>query len=421
MAAIESKESKRLPGLTARQFFPILSKGEKAQLHYLDTAASAQKPAAVIDRITAYLSHEHANIHRGAYSLSANATKAYDNSKLRLARFLGADSEREIIFTKGTTESINLVAHSLENYFSRGDNILISLIEHHSNIVPWQMLARRKGLNLSFCNISPSAEFDLDDYKKKVEELKPKLVAMTHVANSFGTLFPVDKIVDVAHKAGALVLVDAAQSVQHCELDCSRIGADFLAFSGHKFYGPTGIGVLYANSKVHHLMEPFQGGGDMISSVAVEGSAWADFPQRMEAGTPPIAEAIALESAVDFVEGFGLKAIADYEHSLFVKAWELLSKEEGVELYGPATRHGAESGCQVSIISFNLKGVHAHDLSTIADNFNVQIRAGHHCAMPALKHLGIASSARASIGLYSDISDFEALIDAIRAARKMFR
>lgn len=404
-------------GLDIRQHFPIFSTGE---LHYLDSAASTQKPRAVIDRISRYLSFEHANIHRGAYRLSAEATENYDQSKRKVAGFLGAPDERSIIFTKGTTEAVNLAAQSFQDNLSEGDVILLTLLEHHSNIVPWQLLAARKKLKIVFADITDNAELDHEDFYRKLEQYKPKLAAFTAVANSFGSCTDLRQVISESKRAGARTFVDAAQAVQHLKLNVAELQPDFLAFSGHKLYGPTGIGALYVNPEIWNLLIPYQGGGDMISNVTVDGSEWAEFPQKFEAGTPPIAEAIALGTAIDFISAVGLEKIRDFEHKLFCRAWELLSSVKGVRLYGPAVKCGPENAPQCSIISFNLEGVHAHDLSTVADSFGVQIRAGHHCAIPALKRLDIPSSARASIGVYSDISDFEALAKAIEKARSLF-
>jgi cysteine desulfurase / selenocysteine lyase len=401
-----------------RTQFPLFS-GENTVPHYLDSAASAQKPAVVIERLSNFLKYEHANIHRGAYALSANATDNYEKAREGVAKFISANAS-SIIFTKGTTESINLVSYALQRSLKKDDKILVSLIEHHSNIVPWQLLKQRIGVDVVFSDITDDAELDLIKYKKNLLEYKPKIVAICQVANSFGTVMPLEEIIFEAHKVGALVLVDAAQSIQHKAIDVKKLDADFLVFSGHKIYGPTGIGVLYVKPGIEERLEPFQGGGDMISNVSIEGSTWAEFPQKFEAGTPPIAEAIALGSAVDFVSSVGLSAIEQHERELFIQAWELLSKEEGVVLYGAAKKHGTSSGKQVSIIPFNVTGIHPHDVSTIVDSLNVQIRAGHHCAMPALKRLGLESSARASIGMYNQIEDFQVLVEGIRKAKKMF-
>ncbi len=403
-------------GRALRGEFPVFRPEERHRA-YLDTAASSQKPRCVIERLSTYLSFEHANIHRGAYALSAHATELYDQARGKVGNFLGAKNPRSIIFTRGTTESINLVAHAFERFFAAGDTILLSLLEHHSNIVPWQLLAQRKGLQLAFVDVLPSGELNRDDLSKKLKTLKPKLLAITHISNALGTVVPVAEIIAEAHEQGCKVLVDAAQSVAHYNLRVEELDADFLAFSGHKLYGPTGIGVLYGKLKLLSEMDPFLGGGDMIRSVAVTGSTWAEPPERFEAGTPPIAEAIALGTAIDFISELGLGRIKEHEDVLTQQAFERLSHEPGVTLYGPMTV-GRD---QASIISFNVKGVHAHDFSTVADSFNVQLRAGHHCAMPLLQHLKIGTSARISFGVYSCKEDIDPLLDAIRHAQKMFQ
>jgi cysteine desulfurase/selenocysteine lyase len=405
------------PGSDIRAAFPLFGRKKS---HYLDSAASTQKPAAVIERISNYLSYEHANIHRGAYSLSADATDNYDEAKIKIAKYIGAENEKSLIYTRGTTEGVNLIANAYEDNFEEGDFILLTLLEHHSNIVPWQLLAKRKKLNLIYADITEHAELDVNDFLRKLKDHKPKLVSFTHVANSFGTVFPIEELTDEAKKVGAKVFIDAAQSVQHKKLNVSKLEVDFLAFSGHKIYGPTGIGILYVKPGNEEFLKPYQSGGDMISNVTIGGSEWAAFPQKFEAGTPAIAEAIALGTAIDFISEVGLEKIIAHENKLFAEAFELLSKQTDLTLYGPAVKHGASSGNQASIISFNLKGVHAHDLSTVADTFNVQIRAGHHCAIPALNRLKIPSSARASIGMYSCIEDFEILVEAAKKAKTMF-
>lgn len=401
------------PGAEARAHFPIF---EDRKLAYLDTAASSQKPRSVIERMSEYLSREHANIHRGAYRLSAESTERYELARRRVAAFLRAPSPECVVFTRGTTEAINLVARSCERWFEPGDTILLSLLEHHSNIVPWQLLAERRGLKLEFVEISDHAVLDLQDLASKLESRRPKLVALTALSNAFGSITPLGECVRLARSHGARILVDAAQAAPHSRIDVAALDLDFLAFSGHKLYGPTGIGALYA--KLEHLqrMEPFHGGGDMIRSVDVTGSTWAEPPQKFEAGTPAIAEAIALGSAIDFVEGVGLEKIAAHEHALFEKAKALLQAEPGVTIYGPC-RAGVE---QASILAFNVEGVHPHDLATVGDTHGVCFRAGHHCAMPALKRLGLQSTARVSFGVYSLEEEIAPLLETIRKARKLF-
>ena len=405
------------PGLAARAEFPIFSLHHDKPLAYLDTAASSQKPAAVIDRLTVYLGTENANIHRGAYALSARATEHYEEVRRKAAAFLGAESERCIVFTRGSTEGINLVSRAFEGYFEPGDAVLLTLLEHHSNIVPWQLLAQRRGLKVVFADIHDNGLLNMQDFRRKLLASKAKLVAVTQLANSLGVVTPLSEIIELSHQHGAKVLVDAAQSAAHMSVSVQALNCDFLVFSGHKIYGPTGCGVLYAKEELLSRMEPFQGGGEMIERVTVDGSSWAPYPRKFEAGTPAIAEVIALGTALDFVSAVGLSRIAEHERSLTEHAWERLKGENDVELYGP----GPQNGLQSAIVSFNLKGVHGHDLATIADEkFNVQFRSGHHCAQPALKRLGLNSSARISFGIYSDIQDLDALLAALRHARKIF-
>lgn len=404
-----------LVGDALRPYFPIFS-NQTQRFSYLDTAASSQKPQDVIDRISNYLAYEHANVRRGAYSLSSQASQNMDEARSKIAHFIGAASAKEVIFTRGTTESINLLAHALEEWFTPGDVVLLTVLEHHSNIVPWQMLAKRRGLTLQFVDCDQHAQLDMADLEAKLERYRPKLLGITHVANSFGSVTALDQVLDLAHAVGALVFVDAAQSVAHKRLQVAQRGIDFLAFSGHKLYGPTGIGALFVRTEHYPKMQPFMGGGDMIAQVALAESSWAEPPQKFEAGTPSIAEAIAFGTAIDFVEQVGIETIAKHESALFAEALDRLRSENGVTVYGPALIDGA----QESIIAFNLAGVHPHDLASIADSRNVQFRAGHHCAMPALHRLGLPATVRVSFGMYSDRGDIEALLAAIAEGRKIF-
>lgn len=401
-------------GLKIRKYFPIYA-NTPSGLCYLDTAASSQKPSVVIDRVMHYYSNEYANIHRGAYRLSAESTELYEAARRKVSSFINAPSERSIIFTKNATESINLVANAYGNLLHEGDTVLLTQLEHHSNIVPWQLLSGRKKINIQFVKINHDATIDIKDLGSKLQTFKPKLLAITAHSNAFGVVTPLDKIMTMAADSGTKVLVDASQGVVHGGIDISLLNPDFLVFTGHKLYGPTGVGVLYGKLALLEEMNPFLGGGDMIEQVTMECSTWAEVPRRFEAGTPAIAEVIGLSAAIEFVESIGVSKIKKFEQELFAQALELLLKEDGVTLYGPCN-----PDVHSSIISLNVNGVHPHDLSTIADSFNVQIRSGHHCAMPAMRALGLHGTARASIGLYSDISDFERLIEAIRRAKKLF-
>ena len=411
-----------MPGGPIRALFPIFGfhrPGDPRSdrpLSYLDTAASSQKPVSVIERMDHYLRYEHANIHRGAYALSAEATLNYDAARVRVAKFLNVPASHDVIFTRGTTESINLVAYAGEGMFAAGDTVLLSILEHHSNIVPWQLLQRRRGIKIVFSDVDKNGVFNLDDFKQKLKSERPKFVSVTAVSNALGTVVPIKEVVAAAKNAGAMVLVDAAQAVPHGGVDVAALEADFVAFSGHKLYGPTGIGVLCGRRSLLEKFEPFMGGGDMIRTVATTGSTWAASPQKFEAGTPAIAEAIGLATALDFVDTVGAARIQAHEKRMFDYGWALLGKEAGVTRYGPAVGGGA----QQTVLSFNVEGVHPHDFATIADELNVQVRAGHHCAMPLLERLGLPATVRASIGVYTTEADFDALVEAVQRARKMF-
>ncbi len=398
-----------------RQQFPIFS-NQGDNLAYLDTAASAQKPKIVTDTLQNFYLREYANIHRGAYLLSASATLKYEESREKIAKFLNAVSAKEIIFTRNATEGINLVASSITQQCSTGDTILLTELEHHSNIVPWQIQAKRNGLEIQYAKINPEAQIDLADFKLKVQKFKPKICSFTMQSNAFGTITPYLEMIKIAKLSGALVLLDVCQAVLHGPIDVQNLDVDFLVFSGHKIYGPTGIGVLYGKSEHLNRFEPYQGGGDMISSVSLAGSTWAEIPAKFEAGTPAIAEAIGLGAAINFVEEVGWDTIEQNDRQLFLNATNLLNNFVGVEVYGLK-----DSQITSSILAFNLVGVHPHDLASICDQFNVQIRAGYHCAMPALEALGLHSTARISFGIYSQESDLLQLEKALWHAKKLFK
>jgi cysteine desulfurase/selenocysteine lyase len=402
-------------GAALRKEFPVFS-AHGHEMAYLDTAASAQKPQSVIDRLSKYLAIEHANIHRGAYKLSANATEMYDQARGKVASFVGAKSVDEIVFVRGATEAVNLVAYGIQHRIRPGDVILVTLLEHHSNFVPWQMLASRTGARVEYVEITDQGALDLADLRAKLNEFRPKLLAVTSVSNALGTIVPLKDVIAAAHEVGTEVLVDGAQGILHLDLDVAALDIDYLVASGHKMYGPTGIGFLYGKKKLLDAMHPFQGGGDMIAYVAVEGSSWAEVPRRFEAGTPAIGEAIALGTAIEFIQSLGRTQLRAYEDKIFDYGFDLLAREPHVKVYGPRNSGGE----QVSILSFTVDGVHPHDISTILDSYNVQIRAGHHCAMPLLKRLGVQATARASIGAYSTKEDFDRLVVGIREGRKIF-
>jgi cysteine desulfurase/selenocysteine lyase len=402
------------PGLMARALFPFFVEGPGGA--YLDSAATSQKPKAVLDALHHVLVHTNANVHRGAYKLSAVASERYDAARCAIAGYIGAKSERSIVFVRGATEGINAVAYGLEGLFQPGDVILLTLLEHHSNIVPWQMLAKRRGLRIEFVDITPDGRLDLVDFKNKITVLKPKLFSVTQLANSLGTVTPIEELVSFAQKHGARVLVDGAQGAAHLGVDVAALGCDFYVFSGHKIYGPTGIGVLYGKPERLAEMQPFQGGGDMISYVSVEGHGLAEVPQRFEAGTPAFPEAIALGAAIDFLQKFNRSELRSHEGALVQEALALLRDEPGVTLYGPATTGGE----QAAVVSFGIDCVHPHDFATIADTHNLQVRAGNHCAMPTLRRLGVQATVRISFGVYSSSEDLLAVKAAIREARAMF-
>lgn len=397
-------------GRAIRAAFPIFG-GERPPA-YLDTAATCQRPQVVIDRLQQFLSFENANIHRGAYALSATATESYESARGVVAGFFGVSAET-IVFVRGTTEGINLVASALD--FRPGEVILSTVLEHHSNIVPWQLAAQRTGATTLFVDLCDDGQLDLDDVEQKLEEHRPRLLAVTMMSNAFGTTVDIAPLVRLAHQHDTLVLVDIAQAAAHQPLNLRALGVDFAVCSGHKLYGPTGIGALYVRPDRYDLLRPYQGGGGMIRTVSLEGATWAEPPHRFEAGTPAIAEAVAFATAVELLQSIGMAQIARHEEHLTRIAEQTLRAIPGVTLHGPGSAHG-----QRSIFSFSLDGVHPHDLATIADGHGVQLRAGHHCAMPALRRLGLPATARASLGIYSDVDHIERLAQALEDAKRIF-
>ena len=397
--------------LQVRDQFPIFA--ANPGLVYLDSAATSQKPQRVIDRLARFYAEENSNIHRGVYALSAEATAMYDEARERVARFIGAALPREVIFTRGTTESINLVAQSWgRSAVKAGDEILVTEMEHHSNWVPWQMLADATGATLRMAPVTEAGELDLDRMARLITP-RTRLVAVTHLSNVLGTINPVRAIADLAHAAGALVLVDGAQSVAHGTVDVLKLGCDFFAFSGHKLYGPTGVGVLYGRESLLQQMPPWQGGGGMIETVALDGITWADIPMKFEAGTPAVADAVGLGEAIAFVESIGAEAIVAHEAELLALATGRLAAIPGVRLIGTAAH-------RASVISFMLEGVHPHDLGTVLDEGGIAIRAGHHCAQPLMRRFGLPATARASFSMYNTPDDVEALGSGIERARALF-
>jgi cysteine desulfurase/selenocysteine lyase len=398
-----------------RADFPILSRPVKGKkLTYLDSTASAMKPNQVIDEESRVYREEYANIHRGVYTLSARATEAHDAARRKVQAFINAKHAREVIFTGGTTGSINLVASSFgRKFLQAGDEILITGLEHHSNIVPWQFLVEEKGVVLKVVPVEQDGSISLD---KVAELLSPRtrIVAVAHISNVLGTVLPVEEIIRLAHDAGAKVLVDGAQAVMHKTVDVQALDVDFYAFSGHKLYGPTGIGVLYGKEALLNAMPPYQGGGDMIASVSFEKTTYAPLPAKFEAGTPAIVQAIGLGAAIDYVQSIGLDRIAAHEHELLDYATTRLNQMEGLRIVGTAPGKAA-------VLSFVLDYAHPHDIAQIFDSCGVAVRAGHHCAQPLMAHFGIPATARASFGMYNNRADVDALVAAIGKVEEMFK
>jgi len=405
----------RAPLLDLAAEFPILSQplvGGR-RLAYLDNAATTQKPAVVIDTEMDFYRRSNANIHRGVHWLSQHATDLYEAGRERVRGLLNAAHAEEVVFTRGTTEAINLVAQSwgCANLKS-GDEILLTTLEHHSNIVPWQLLAAQTGAVIKVVPVTDSGELEPGAFARMLGP-RTRLVGVAHVSNALGTVNPVAEMIRQAHDAGALVLVDGAQAVAHQPVDVQALGSDFYAFSGHKLYGPTGIGVLHARRDLLAAMPPWQGGGDMIHTVSFDGSTWAPPPQRFEAGTPNIAGVVGLAAAIDYVQRIGLARIAAHEQALLAQATGAMQDMPGVTLIGTAADKAA-------IVSFVVDGIHPHDLGTILDSEGIAIRAGHHCAMPLMTRLGLPGTARASFALYNSTQDVEALVAAIRKAQTLF-
>ncbi|WP_240704860.1 cysteine desulfurase [Croceicoccus sediminis] len=379
--------------------------------HYLDTAATAQKPQAVVDAMADALGRDYATVHRGVYSRSAEMTLGYEAARRKVAGLVGG-AEDEIVFTRGATEAINLVAATWgAANLKAGDRVLLSVLEHHSNIVPWQMLRDRVGIEIDVCPLTEDGRIDIDAAQQMVDE-RTKLIALAHVSNVLGSRLHTAKAAELARSVGAKLLLDGCQAVPRTKVDVKSLDCDFYVFSAHKIYGPTGIGALWAKKDILDAMPPYQGGGAMIDRVTFAKTTWADAPQRFEAGTPAITEAIAFAAAVDYVEGIGIEQIARHEDELCRKARSELAKINSLRLFGPDDSAG--------IVSFQLGDIHPHDLGTILDEENVAIRAGHHCAQPLMDHLGVPATARASFGLYSDEDDIAALIRGIERTMRIF-
>jgi cysteine desulfurase/selenocysteine lyase len=391
--------------------FPVLANG----VHFLDSGASSQKPIPVLEAMDSFARSSYANVHRGAYKLSVAATDAYEAARERVARFIGATDSSEVIFTRGATTALNMVAFGwgLE-HLGPGDRILSTEIEHHANLVPWQMVAKRTGATLDHVPMTDDFRLDLVAYEEMIDT-DVRIVAVTGMSNVLGIMPPVARISERAHQVGARVVVDAAQLVPHSPVDVEALGADFIAFSSHKMLGPTGIGVLWGRMEALEEMEPFEGGGEMISDVTLQDATWAAIPHRFEAGTPPIIEAVGLHAAVDYLDSIGMDKVLEHDRELTGVALERLGDVPGLHIQGPTTLE--ERG---GVVSMSMNGVHAHDLATILDEEGVAVRSGHHCAKPLMRRLGVAATARASFYVYNTEEDIDALVSGLRRAGELF-
>lgn len=396
-----------------RSDFPILSQRVRNHpLVYLDNAATSQKPQVVIDRVAKYYREENANIHRGVHMLSEKATDEYEGAREKIRQFIGANNIHEIIFTRGTTESINLVAQTFgRKNIGKGDEILISHMEHHSNIVPWQMLCEHTGAKLKVIPIHDSGEIDQEEFKKLLTP-KTRLLSVVHVSNSLGTVNPVKEMISTAHNQGVPVLLDGAQSVPHLKVDVQDLDCDFYCFSGHKLFGPTGIGVLYGKEKFLEAMPPYQGGGDMIRQVTFEKTTYNQLPYKFEAGTPNISGAIGLGAAIDYLNGLNFSALATYEHQLLEYATERLLEIDGTRIIGTAKN-------KASVLSFVMENIHPHDIGTILDDEGIAIRTGHHCTMPLMIRFGVPATARASMAFYNTTEEVDRLMAALKKVKEV--
>ena len=409
-------QTEKLDARRIRADFPIFERlvGGKP-LAFLDSAVSAHKPRQVLEALGDFYEHSYGNVGRGVYTLAERANEAYEKAREKARKFVNAHSPREIIFTRNTTEGLNLVAYAwgLDN-LGPGDIVLASELEHHSNFVPWQEVARRTGAEFRVIPVSSEGELELDALEQVASGGDLKIVAITAISNSLGTIVPVERLIRFAHERGALAVIDAAQAAPHREVDVQALDCDFLAFSGHKMCGPSGVGVLYGRSELLERMSPFMTGGGMIRRVSVEKTTWAELPHKFEAGTPPVAEAVALGAAIDYLDGIGLDSIAAHEHELTAYALERLGELPGVTLYGPPLERRA------GIVSFNLEGIHPHDVAQILDAEGVCVRAGHHCNQPLMRKLGVAATSRASFYLYSLPEEIDRLVAGLERTQKVF-
>jgi cysteine desulfurase/selenocysteine lyase len=389
--------------------FPIFFDSD---LVYLDNAATTQKPQSVLDEVDSLYRDANANVHRALYSLGSEATERFENSRKKVAKYIGANSEKEIVFTSGTTESINLLARSIGNTLKPGDEILISEMEHHSNIVPWQMTAQRTGATLKYLSIKETGELDISNPEKYFTS-NTKIISLTHMSNVLGTINPIKKLSAKAHQVGAIMIVDGAQGASHLPMDVQDLGCDFYAFSGHKMLGPTGIGVLWGKTEHLEEMDPFMGGGEMIDTVTMESSTWNDIPYKFEAGTPNFAQAVGLGAAIDYLQNIGMDNIAAHEQMLIEYALGKLNQIDGLRIHGSAKDRGG-------VISFNIDGIHPHDLAQFLNEDNIAIRVGHHCAQPLLKTLGETATARMSFYIYNDESDVDKFCESLVTIKNYF-
>lgn len=396
-----------------RNQFPILQREVKGKpLVYLDNAATSQKPKVVIDALTNYYSGYNANIHRGIHTLAEEATAAFEETRETVRQFIGASSTEEIIFTRGTTEGINLVASSWGRAnLKAGDEIIISTLEHHSNIVPWQMIAAEKGAILKVVPVTDEGEFIFEAFEQMLSA-KTKFVSLVHASNALGVINPVKKVIDASHAVGALVLIDGAQSSVHLDINLQELNCDFFAFSGHKVYGPTGVGVLYGKKSLLEAMPPYQGGGEMIREVSFSGTTYNDLPYKFEAGTPNIADVIALKAALDFISRLGKSAIAEHEHTLLTYATSQLKSVPGLKIIGDIEH-------KVSVVSFIIEGIHPQDTGILLDNQGIAVRTGHHCTQPLMHRLGIPGTSRASFAVYNTLEEIDALVKGLLKVKKM--
>ena len=397
-----------------RADFPVLRQNVHGKpLVYLDSGASSQKPRTVIDATVYYYEHDHSNVHRGVHTLSQRATDAFENAREKVRGFINAASDKEVIYVRGTTEGINLVARTYgDANLKQDDEIIVSEMEHHANIVPWQMLCERTGAKIQVLHFNDAGELDMHEFDALLSD-KTKVLAVTHVSNALGTVNPIKDMTRKAHAAGAVVVVDGAQAVPHMQLDMQDLDCDFYTFSSHKMYGPTGIGILYGKEALLDAMPPYEGGGEMIKKVTFEETTYNDLPHKFEAGTPSIAQTVGLGAAVDYLDAIGLDNIAAHEQDLLEYATACAAKVEGMRIYGTA-KHKA------SLLSFGLDGIHPHDIGTILDFEGVAVRTGHHCAQPVMQHYGVAATTRASFGMYNTRSDVDALFTGIEKVQQTF-